>query len=221
MNTSATTSDADLLDLLRALGPMDVASMSSEFAVTPTAVRQRLSRLRAQGLVDRQPVRHGRGRPKHRYQLTLKGLRLTGSNWPDLALALWREISTIEDFEVRRTVLRRVVKTLAATYGQEVQGGTIVDRMRSLAELLVQRRVPFSVERPNGEPVLTAHACPYPELSKSDPTICAMERVLFSELVGRELRLVKSRHDGGGTCQFQPVERTAILEPSAPREKSD
>jgi predicted ArsR family transcriptional regulator len=220
MSAAVTTSDADLLDLLRALGPMDVAAMSGEFSVTPTAVRQRLSRLRAQGLVDREPVRHGRGRPKHRYQLTLKGLRLTGSNWPDLALALWREISAIEDFEVRRTVLRRVVKTLAATYGREVQGVTIVDRMRSLAELLNQRRVPFSVERPAGEPVLTAHACPYPELSKSDRTICAMERVLFSELVGKELRLAKCRHDGGGICQFQPVERAAILERSASLEKN-
>jgi predicted ArsR family transcriptional regulator len=156
-------------------------------------------------LVDREPVRHGRGRPKHRYQLTSKGLRLTGSNWPDLALALWRDVSKIEDFELRRTVLIRVLKAMAANYGHEVQGQTTLERMRSLAGLLEERRVPFSVEQPNGVPVLTAHACPYPELSASDRTICAMERVLFSELVGRELRLAKCRHDGGGTCQFQPT----------------
>jgi DeoR family transcriptional regulator, suf operon transcriptional repressor len=203
--TAVPNADNDLLDLLRALGPMDVAAMSGEFEVTPTAVRQRLSRLRANGLVDREPVRHGRGRPKHRYQLTPKGLRLTGSNWPDLALALWREISTIEDYEVRRTVLFRVLKALAANYGHEVQGHTTLERMRSLAELLGERRVPFSAEQPNGAPVLTAHACPYPELSAGDRTICAMERVLFSELVGKELRLVKCRHDGGPNCQFQPV----------------
>ena len=205
MSTTTPTADNDLLDLLRALGPMDVAAMSGEFEVTPTAVRQRLSRLLANGLVDREPVRHGRGRPKHRYQLTQKGLRLTGSNWPDLALALWREISAIEDFEVRRTVLVRVLKTLAANYGHEVQGQTTLERMRSLAELLGERRVPFSVEQPNGVPILTAHACPYPELSASDRTICAMERVLFSELVGKELRLTKCRHDGGPNCQFKPV----------------
>ena len=77
--TAVPNADNDLLDLLRALGPMDVAAMSGEFEVTPTAVRQRLGRLLANGLVDREPVRHGRGRPKHRYQLTPKGLRLTGS----------------------------------------------------------------------------------------------------------------------------------------------
>jgi len=205
MSTAVPTSDADLLDLLRALGPMDVTEMSGEFEVTPTAVRQRLSRLLARGLVDREPVRHGRGRPRHRYQLTQQGLRLTGSNWPDLALALWREIGTIEDFEIRRTVLRRVVKTLAATYGQQIQGRNTVERMRSLADLLAERRVPFSVEETGETPVLSAHACPYPELAGKDRTICAMERVLFSELVGADLQLAQWRLDGGGSCQFRPL----------------
>jgi DeoR family transcriptional regulator, suf operon transcriptional repressor len=210
MSTSAIsmavpTADNDVLDLLRALGPMDVAAMSGEFEVTPTAVRQRLSRLLANGLVEREPVRHGRGRPRHNYNLTPKGVRLTGSNWPDLALALWREISAVADYEVRRSVLIRVLKALSASYGQEVEGLTTLQRMRSLAELLNQRRVPFSVQQPNGSPILTAHACPYPELSAGDRSICAMERALFSELVGKELRLTKCRHDGGPNCQFQPV----------------
>ena len=78
MSKALPTADNDVLDLLRALGPMDVAAMSGEFEVTPTAVRQRLSRLLANGLIDREPVRHGRGRPRHRYQLTSKGVRLTG-----------------------------------------------------------------------------------------------------------------------------------------------
>jgi DeoR family suf operon transcriptional repressor len=203
--TAIANADNNLLDLLRALGPMDVAAISGEFEVTPTAIRQRLSRLLANGFVKREPVRHGRGRPKHRYQLTPKGLRLTGSNWPDLALALWREISLIAEYDVRRNVLVRVLKTLAANYGHEVRGQSTVERMRSLAGLLSERRVPFSVEQPNGVPILTAHACPYPELSAGDRTICAMERALFSELVGKDLRLSKCRHDGGPNCQFQPL----------------
>ena len=174
MSTAIPTADANLLNLLRALGPMDVAAMSGEFDVTPTAVRQRLTRLLGRGLVRREPVRNGRGRPKHRYQLTQKGLRLTGSNCADLALALLARIGSIEDFEVRRTVLRRVVKALAANYGQEIQGRTLLERMRSLAGLLAERRVPFSVDQAGELPVLTAHACPYPELSQATtPTICA------------------------------------------------
>jgi predicted ArsR family transcriptional regulator len=181
-----------------------VAEIADHVEVTPTAVRQRLGRLLARGFVEREPVRHGRGRPRHRYRLTQKGLRLTGSNFADLALVLWRSISSIEDFEVRRTILRRVVRTLVDSYGRQVDGQTVTERMRSLAELLQQRRVPFSVDQSNGLPILTAHACPYPELADKDRTICALERALFSELLGRNLSLALCRLDGGALCQFQP-----------------
>jgi len=183
---------------------MGVGELSRETAVTPTAVRQRLTRLLAHGLIERDLVRHGRGRPRHRYRLTQKGLRQTGSNFADLALALWREVSAIEDYEVRRAVLRRVVKTLAESYARHIEGTNTAEKMHSLAALLEERRIPVSVQQAHGLPILTAHACPYPELAEKDRTICALERVLFSELLGREVELAQCRLDGGGICQFQP-----------------
>lgn len=204
--TSPST-DNDVLELLRACGPLGVAELAREIDVTPTAVRQRLARLLAQGLVERQPVRNGRGRPKHRYRLTQKGLRYTGSNFADLALALWREVSKLEDYEVRRTVLRRVLQSLFDRYASQIQGRTLIERMRSLADLLAERRVSFSVEiadQARQLPVLTANVCPYPELAESDRTICALERVLLSELLGENITLAQCRLDGGSTCRFQP-----------------
>ena len=205
MSTVAPCSDADLLDLLRASGRVGVAELAGMLGVTPTAVRQRLGRLMARGLVQREAVRSGRGRPRHRYQLSRKGLRMTGSNFTDLALALWRAMSSIEDPELRRQMLRRIARTLAEAYGTQIEGFTTADRMRSLSELLAERRVPFSVDRGNRLPVLTAHACPYPELAEKDPDICAMEKMLFSELLGEDLELGRCRLEGGSSCQFQPT----------------
>lgn len=205
--TVSASTDTDVLELLRACGPLGVAELSTEIAVTPTAVRQRLARLLAQGLVQRQPMRNGRGRPKHRYQLTPKGLRCTGSNFADLALALWREVSKLEDYELRRTVLRRVLQSLFDRYAKQIEGRNLIERMRSLADLLAERRVSFSVEisdQARHLPVLTAHVCPYPELAESDRTICALERVLLSELLGENMTLAHCRLDGGSSCQFQP-----------------
>lgn len=200
------SSDSGLLELLRAGGPMGVAELSTEIAVTPTAVRQRLGRLLAEGLVQREPVRAGRGRPRHRYRLTPKGVYFTGSNFPDLALALWQAVGHIEDFELRRTVLRRALKTMLDRYGKQIEGHTLIERMRSLADLLAQRRVPFSVEVPEPAPrmpVLVAHVCPYPDLAEADRTICAMERALLSELLGENLKMTCCRLDGDPDCQFQ------------------
>jgi len=204
MSTFAPTSDADLLDLLRCDGPLGVVEMAEAVDVTPTAIRQRLSRLLARDLIQREAERCGRGRPRHRYRLTNKGLRLTGSNFTDLALALWSQLKTIEDEEVRSELIGRVVSALADGYAAEVRGVTVAERMQSLARLLSRRRVPFSVNGPPAEPVLTAHACPYPDLAASDPSICDLERMLFSELLGEEVQLTQSKEEGRTRCQFQP-----------------
>lgn len=211
MSVAPQTSDAEVLQLLRSTGPMGVRELALMTRVTPTAVRERLARLLAQGLVRREPVRGGRGRPRHRYELTEQGLRLTGSNFMDLATAMWREISAIEDPELRRMLLWKVVRALASRYGQEVRGDTVEERMQAISQLLAERRVPFSVEQSGDVPVLLAHACPYPNLANQDRTICALERVLFSELLHEDIRLAQCRLDGAPCCQFRPYQRGGIL----------
>lgn len=211
MSIAAPNSDADLLDMMRSTGPMDVSEMALRLEVTPTAVRQRLGRLMAQGLIERRAIRAGRGRPRHRYRLSPKGIRMTGSNFADLALALWRAMGSINDPNLRWQMLRQIARSLAETYGNQIEGFTTAERMRSLSELLAQRRVPFSVEPADGLPVLTAHVCPYPDLPEKDPNICAMEKMLFSELLGEDLRLSRCRLDGGTCCQFQPASSAGIL----------
>ena len=66
-------SDRDVLDLLQSRGPLGVSELTHAMGVTNTSVRQRLLRLMAKGMIQRETVRHGRGRPRHRYSLTEKG----------------------------------------------------------------------------------------------------------------------------------------------------
>ena len=149
MSTQTPTSDAGLLDLLRITGPLSVSELADAMEVTPTAVRQRLVRLLAQNAIQREATRHGRGRPRHRYWLTEKGLRLTGSNFTDLAVTLWQEIRQSSDPDLRRETLRRIARALASGYADQIQGETPAERMQSLAELLTQRQIPVSVEEPS------------------------------------------------------------------------
>ena len=203
MSVEAPTSDADLLDLLRIAGPLSVSELAHAMEVTATAVRQRLTRLMSRAMITREAVRAGRGRPRHRYSLTDKGVRETGSNFTDLALALWREFRTFGSDDLRKEMLRRIARALAAGYADQIEGATPAERLESLAKLLVQRRIPASVERSARLPALTTHACPYPRLAEEDPSICQMEKMLFSQLVGDELHLTRCRLEGGGECRFQ------------------
>ena len=115
--------------------------------VTPTAVRQRLSRLMDQGLVGRHTLRSGRGRPSHRYVLTEKGQRQSGSNFVDLAMVLWQEIRSISEPSVRRGLIARLAKRMAGLYADRIAGRNRAGRgCSAVAEVFGERNVPLAVE---------------------------------------------------------------------------
>ena len=206
-------SDIAILDILRKRNAATVAELATCMQVTSTAVRQRLTRLMGQGHIDRVTVRSGRGRPSHRYVLTKQGRRKTGSNFADLAAALWLEIREISDIEVRRGLLQRIAKRLADEYKPYIHGDTMEEKMASLAELFAKRQIPFEVDVSGDLPILTALACPYPDLAEQDRSICSMERMLFSELLGGTVRLAKCRLDGEQCCTFNPPDNmSAVVE---------
>ncbi len=181
---------------------MDVTEMANAVGVTATAIRQRLGRLMAEGAIRRRSVREGRGRPKHVYELTERGVRLTGSNFTDLALALWEGICAVDDPEVRETIIRSVAAKLAEKYASEVAGTTPTQRMEALIHLLGQRRVPFRVDKEDGLPVLNAEVCPYPGLADTNRDICRLEMLMLSQLMGHEMDLTECRADGSDSCRF-------------------
>lgn len=198
------TSDSQLLDLLRRQGAMSVSQVAEKTAVTATAVRQRLSRLMGQGMIERVATRNGRGRPSHRYSLTEKARRQVGNNFSDLAMVLWREVRSVKDQEVRRGLLERIADAMATMYKDRMEGADLLARLESLKQLFGERRIPLEVDQDDQQlPVLTVTECPYPELAEQDRSICAVEKMLFAKLLERSIRLSQCRLDGHSCCQFQ------------------
>jgi DeoR family suf operon transcriptional repressor len=200
----AESSDKALLDVLRRNGAVTISALVSEMGVTATAVRQRLQRLMGEGLIERQSENIGRGRPNHRYSLTEKGERAAGTNFADMADVLWEEIKSLDDPEVRRGLLKRIAARLAERYRTRVVGGTLGERMVEMAGVMSEREIPFKVEHSEAFPVLSALACPYPELAKRDRSVCTMEKLMLSEVLGEDVRLSACRLDGATCCTFTP-----------------
>ena len=66
-------SDRFILDYLRREGNCTIQDLVDHAGVTATAIRQRLTRLMEQGLIERVSEAAGRGRPTHRYSLSELG----------------------------------------------------------------------------------------------------------------------------------------------------
>ena len=203
MNPVQDNCDTKMLDLLRNRGAMSIHELMAATEVTSNAVRQRLSRLMRDGFIARTLTRGSRGRPGHRYSLTEKARRQAGSNFADLALVLWKEIRGVKDLEIRRGLLARIAEGMADMYADSVRGTTLKDRMNSVVELFADRGVPVQIDFDGQLPILTVNDCPYPELAERDVGICAVEKMLFSRLLGEDVRLSQCRLDGSSCCQFQ------------------
>lgn len=214
MSTITETSDGQVLDLLRRSGGLSVTELAQAMQVTATAVRQRLSRLIGQGLVERrlaerqtdqsgETARAGRGRPSHVYTLSEKARRQAGNNYGDLALMLWDEIRSVKDAAVRRGLLQRIAASLGRLYAGQMKGTSLAGRMDSLKDMFTERDVPLEVERRGDKPVLKVLDCPYPELAEKDRGICAVERMLFSQLLSAPVKLSQCRLEGHSCCQFE------------------
>jgi len=199
-----TTADADLLNFLADAGPLAISDLVQHFAVTRTAVHERLFRLMGEGLVDRELVRGGRGRPSYRYVLSPKARQLAGNNFADLAAVLWQEVLRIEDSRRSQHVVSRIAGALKALYAEMIHGTTLKARMESLRELLQKRRVRCDVDTRSDVHTLTLRDCPYLGLAEVDSTICQVETMLFSQLLGNEVVLSQCRLDGHSCCKFGP-----------------
>ncbi len=204
MANGKATADADLLNLLADSGPLAISDIGQHLAVTRTAVHERLLRLMGEGLVDRELVRGGRGRPSYRYLPSPKARKLAGNNFADLAAVLRQEVLGIEDARRRQRAISRIASALKVLYADAIRGTTLKARMESLRELLEKRRVRCEVDTPRGGPTFTLRDCPYPELADVDSTICQVETMLFSQLLGDEVVLSQCRLDGHTCCEFGP-----------------
>ena len=86
----------------------------------------------------------------------------------------------------------------------------------SLVGLMDERDIPFEVDATGELPVLSALACPFPELAKLDRSVCTLEKLMLSDILGEGVQLADCRLDGAPCCTFSPGDSPSdpLLAPS-------
>lgn len=199
-------SDIEFLSALQRQSPASVQTLCDVIGVTATAIRQKLMRFQAEGLVERKVLRQDRGRPIHTYHLTEKGLKETGDDHAEIAAILWKQVMQIENPDVRHQVLAGVKTALVERFGEVDGGDNLARRLQLLTSKMAGQG--FDLEYAEGSegndlPILREHNCPYHELASEDSSICDLEQSVFSELLGVPVELSSCRLDGHQCCEFQ------------------
>ena len=113
--------DRELLFAMRGADSVSIGDLIESLGVTATAVRQRVERLLESGLIDREKVVAGRGRPTFRYRLTVQGHRYAGANPTEMADAMWREILELDDPSVREQLVSAIASRIGRQYAAELK----------------------------------------------------------------------------------------------------
>ena len=208
--------DRDLLVVMRMGDAFRVEELTQSLGVTATAIRQRIERLLADGLIEREKVVAGRGRPTFQYRMTPCGHQAVGANPSELTSAMWRSILEIDDSEMRSSMLQSVAKKMGQQYAKSIESiadsddSSLHNRMQSLSALMSTQQIAASVSCCSDLPVLDMNACPYPSLTAdaNDRAMCKLEEQMLSEALGSPVHLSSCRLDGDACCQFSATEST-------------
>lgn len=198
------TRDREILEYLHQSEGVDVQSLCDLLGVTRTAVRQRISRLEATGLIVSELQGQSRGRPRNVYRVTAEGLHALGENYRQLAVVLWEAITGFEDEAVRMRLLGRVRDVLAERFRWQLGNcENLDDRLDLLASEMKSSGFNVESDHQGGLRILRETSCPFPMLAEVDDAICQVERQVLEQVLGAPVEVRSRCRDGHGCCEFQ------------------
>jgi len=192
-----------VLSILQRQGTATVKDLGDALGVTATAVRQQVAGLLADGYIQQEIERAGRGRPRHLYSLTPKGRALFPHHYDEFTNSLLREIIVSEGPGKVQELLGRMSRRLAEPYERHLAGLSPVERAAKLTELLNAKGILAEVTFNADGIVFHEYTCPYYELARVHRAICDMEEEMLTHAVRQPVELVACTLDGHHGCQFR------------------
>ena len=191
-----------ILIQLRHDGPSSPEQLATALGASRTGVLQQLRALETAGLVQRQTVRHGVGRPRHIYDVTPDAQDLFPTNYEGLAASLLVAIGAVggdtlleEVFTARRRQLgERIRRELDERVGPDAP---LADRVRGLA--VIQDEQGYLCEMTQAADAsleLRECNCAIFDVAKRSDLACQAELDLFRQVLG--VSVVRRSHIASG-----------------------
>jgi predicted ArsR family transcriptional regulator len=194
---------------LRHDGPSSPEELATILGVSRTGVLQQLHALETAGLVSRQAVRHGVGRPRHVYDVTDAAQDLFPTNYDGLASGLLAAIRAIGGeelvdgvFDERRRITRdRIRQRMADRLAPEAR---LVDRARELAVIQdEQGYLAEAVIGADGVIRLIERNCAIHRVAADNGAACQAELDLFREILGPDVERETHIAAGDRCCTYR------------------
>jgi predicted ArsR family transcriptional regulator len=193
----------DILDHLHQESRATVKELAALLGMTFTGVRQHLTVLERDGLVQVREERGRVGRPAHVYSLTPRGEALYPKYYDVLANMMMEEIRALAGTDALQQVLRRISARMAEQCMDRVEGRPLSERVEEAAQIMREMGCIANCERQGDEFFLHQCTCPYPNVARRNSGVCALEVDFVRRLTGADARLVTSLLRGDRACTYR------------------
>jgi predicted ArsR family transcriptional regulator len=189
-----------------------VEELAVELGVTDNAIRSQLTGLERDGLVRRQGLRRGQGKPSYAYALNPEFEPALSRAYIPLLTQLLRELGNRMSESEQTEFLERVGQRWAA--GLPHPGAGLKSRVDAATNLLNELGGVVQLEEHDSGPVIRGYSCPLAIAVRENPRVCLAMETLLRELLGVEVRERCDRSTENVRCCFHIEQSITGSEPS-------
>ncbi len=203
MNSEMSETRMRILQLLKMRSSMTVNELADALNISSMGIRQHLSILEREGLVEFHQEKQERGRPHHIYNLTEEANSLFPTTYANFAMGLMQEVAKFNGPGFINKVFRSRMKSQLQMYQERLQGKNIIDRIKELAHIRDEEGYMARFDENDTDYVLIEHNCPIAAIAQEYPHVCEIELALFRQSLGTKVYRVEHLMQGNHRCCYR------------------
>jgi predicted ArsR family transcriptional regulator len=197
------TTRQQILDYLRRHGRGTVKELGKLLGLTSTGIRQHLTVLERDNLVEAREERGRVGRPTLVYSITATADDLFPKAYDQLVSVLLEEMRATAGNEQLFPMLQRIAQRLAEPHLDSVDGRSLGERVKTAAGVLEQQGCVAEVSETGDEYFIDEFSCPFPKAAERDGSVCTLHVEFVSLLTDADTSLTRSLLRGESACTYR------------------
>jgi DeoR family transcriptional regulator, suf operon transcriptional repressor len=193
----------EILDYLRRNGKGSVRELGELLGLTSTGIRQHLTILERDGLIEGREERGRVGRPALVYSLTALGDALYPKKYAVLASLLLEEVRSTSGDDGLQELLRRVAARKAEPYLERVSGMDLRARVSEVAAIIEAEGCLVSTLFEDGAFIIQRLTCPYPDVARAHKDLCYLDSQFIGRLLETPAKLQNCIIRGDSSCVYR------------------
>lgn len=178
-----------IIQILNRQGKATVDELARALGVTLMAVRLHLVVLERDGLVQRETLRKGPGRPALVFSLTEKALDELPKNYHTLADKLLEGMEDHLSEDQLAQVCGAVASSLANAHSSRMIGLPLIDKVAEASRILNEVGCAADWEPTGDGFVIHEYNCPYFRVAQKHPQLCQMDQDFMRDLLDAEVQM--------------------------------